>query len=120
MPAPRPQPQERVERDGTISIDWIKNVRLRIEYDVRSQPKLPVMVLHDITHSTERVCANAKRRVSCGLRKQFIFVYQLQPRVGIIALPEVQRPPATVGRSHRGGHQLACSARSARRRPVPG
>jgi len=118
MPAPRPQPQERVERDGTISIDWIKNVRLRIEYDVRSQPKLPVMVLHDITHSTERVCANAKRRVSCGLRKQFIFVYQLQPRVGIIALAEVQGRLQQVAILHRVIQQLAFSSPNERRRPV--
>src|SRR5438552_4003801 len=78
MPAqPRPQPQEHVERHGAISVDRIKHVRLGIEHDVRSQPKLPMMVLHEITHSAESVCADAKRGMRGSLRKQLIFIHQL-------------------------------------------
>src|SRR5207245_10290398 len=50
---PRPQPQEHMERHGTISIDRIKNVRLGIEYRVSSQSKLPMMDLNKVAYYAE-------------------------------------------------------------------
>jgi hypothetical protein len=61
MPAqPRPQAKEHMERHGAISIDWIKNVRLGIEHRVRTQPQLPMVVLHKVAYSAEGVRADAK------------------------------------------------------------
>src|SRR6185369_7091042 len=91
---PRPYSQEHTETNGVLTIVRIQHAGFRIDAEVRSQSHLPVLVLHQVAHTAERIRTDSEAIVSdwaAALGKQLVLIDQFHSRECVILLREVQR-----------------------------
>ena len=64
-----PQPQEQAKRNRVHPVGGVQDRRLAVKRYIPTQTQLPGVILQQITHTTERVCADAVRWMQRRLRE---------------------------------------------------